>query len=166
MDNYIDEFLRLGRTGDVSENFKMIKFRKGLRSNQLKELLKTKSYDSLESLMDAARMFNPRDAGHDTAKATPSFSSKKTPVTQRTKAAEPKKCTTSHCTEKGHSKDKCWMMNADLRPAWFKDVNKRSGASAASAKITEVNNASDSEKMWSVLAAIQTDLAKIKADLN
>ncbi|GMG15284.1 unnamed protein product [Phytophthora fragariaefolia] len=61
LDVYIDEFQRLRRTNDVSEKFKMIKFKKGLRSSQLKALLKTQTYESLEELVDAARSFNPRD---------------------------------------------------------------------------------------------------------
>ncbi|OWZ10228.1 LOW QUALITY PROTEIN: hypothetical protein PHMEG_00016954 [Phytophthora megakarya] len=38
LDISIDEFQRLGRTDDVSEKYKMIKFKKGLRSNKLREL--------------------------------------------------------------------------------------------------------------------------------
>ncbi|KAF4136866.1 Retrotransposon gag protein [Phytophthora infestans] len=61
MDTYIDEFQRRSRSNDVSEKYKMIKFKKGLRSNQLRELVKTQIHESLDELFDAARSFNPRD---------------------------------------------------------------------------------------------------------
>ncbi|KAF4027435.1 Retrotransposon gag protein [Phytophthora infestans] len=61
LDTYIDEFQRLSRSNDVSEKYKMIKFKKGLRSNQLRELVKTQIHESLDELFDAARSFNPRD---------------------------------------------------------------------------------------------------------
>ncbi|KAF4141616.1 hypothetical protein GN958_ATG09194 [Phytophthora infestans] len=53
--------IRLSRSNDVSKKYKMIKFKKGLRSNQLRELVKTQIHESLDELFNAARSFNPRD---------------------------------------------------------------------------------------------------------
>ncbi|EEY63096.1 uncharacterized protein PITG_14742 [Phytophthora infestans T30-4] len=143
LDTYIDEFQRMSRSNDVSEKYKMIKFKKGLRSNQIRELLKTQIHESLDELFDAARSFNPRDSN------------------------ELGKCGSSRCLEKGHTEDKCWMMHPELRPAWFKDGGeKRLGAASAVVAHCNLATTSDNDKMWEVLNAIQTDLAKIKSALN
>ncbi|EEY60052.1 uncharacterized protein PITG_21086 [Phytophthora infestans T30-4] len=138
LDTYIDEFQRLSRSNDVSKKYKMIKFKKGLRSNQLRELVKTQIHESLDELFNAARSFNPRDLG---------------------------KCSSSRCLAKGHTEDKCWMRHPELRLAWYKDEGgKRLGAASAVVVHCISATTSDNDKMWEVLSAIQSDLAKINTN--
>ncbi|KAF4149595.1 Retrotransposon gag protein [Phytophthora infestans] len=169
LDTYIDEFQRLSRSNDVSEKYKMIKFKKGLRSNQIRELLKTQIHESLDELFDAARSFNPRDvpAEKPTGSQNPYPGSNKKAIAFKNKSNELGKCGSSRCLEKGHTEDKCWMMHPELRPAWFKDGGgKRLGAASAVVAHCNLATTSDNDKMWEVLNAIQTDLAKIKSALN
>ncbi|OWY91716.1 hypothetical protein PHMEG_00039595 [Phytophthora megakarya] len=109
LDIYIDEFQRLCCTDDVSEKYKVIMFKKGLRSNQPRELLKIQTYETLEELVDAARSFNPRDTVSEMPKTGgnkgPS-SNPKTPVTTKPKSTESGKCSSVRCFEKGHTEDK------------------------------------------------------------
>ncbi|KAG9410904.1 hypothetical protein AC1031_018932 [Aphanomyces cochlioides] len=66
---YIEQFKMLGSTEEFSDNFKQIKFKKGISSETLKMLLKTRKYNSLEQLIDDARTLN---ATHAKEKATES----------------------------------------------------------------------------------------------
>ncbi|EEY55145.1 uncharacterized protein PITG_20512 [Phytophthora infestans T30-4] len=146
-----EEDLRRSRSNDVSEKYKMIKFKKGLRSNQLRELVKTQIHESLDELFDAARSFNPRDvpAEKPTGSQNPYPGSNKKAGALKNKSSELGKCSSSRCLAKGHTEDKCWMRHPELRPAWFKD-----------------GGGNDNDKMWEVLSAIQTDLAKIKPNID
>ncbi|KAK1939154.1 hypothetical protein P3T76_008538 [Phytophthora citrophthora] len=80
---------------------------------------------------------------------------------------ETAKCSSKRCSEKGHSKVKCWMLHPELRPAWIKDGGgKRAGAVAVTTATGNSTSQNGTNKMWAALHAIQTDLTKIKADLN
>ncbi|EGZ17235.1 hypothetical protein PHYSODRAFT_458271, partial [Phytophthora sojae] len=47
LDQYIEEFIRLSRTEEVSVKFKMILFKKGLHSQELRNFLQTKQHTTL-----------------------------------------------------------------------------------------------------------------------
>ncbi|CAK5199043.1 unnamed protein product, partial [Aphanomyces euteiches] len=61
LDQYIEQFKVLSNGEEFSDNFLQIKFKKGLSSQTLKMLLKTRSYATLESLIDDARTLNATD---------------------------------------------------------------------------------------------------------
>eukprot|EP00644_Phytophthora_capsici_P000416 jgi/Phyca11/99885/e_gw1.4.1011.1 len=140
LDMYSDEFRRLARTAGVSEYIKILRFKQGLSSTQLLHLLKTKTFDTLDGLIEASRTLNPRES------------------------ADPAKCTSSRCTEKGHTKDRCWMLHPDLQPQWLKDSQKKKGKGAAGVSKTSVGG--ENSELMSMLSTIQSDIAKLKGDLN
>ncbi|OWZ06178.1 hypothetical protein PHMEG_00021600 [Phytophthora megakarya] len=66
LDTYNDEFRRLARTAGVSKYIKILRYKQGLSSMQLLHLLKTKSFETLDELIEAARALNPREAARPT----------------------------------------------------------------------------------------------------
>ncbi|KAF4036371.1 Retrotransposon gag protein [Phytophthora infestans] len=118
LDTYIDEFQRLRSNNDVSEKYKMIIFKKGLRSNQLRELLKTQIHESLDEPFDAVRSFNPRDipAENPTGSQNPYPGSNKKAGAFKNKSNELSKCSLSRWLEKRHTEDKRWMLHPELCP--------------------------------------------------
>ncbi|KAJ8571927.1 hypothetical protein ON010_g4906 [Phytophthora cinnamomi] len=171
LDKYIEEFLRLARTEEVSVKFKLILFKKGLQSQELRNFLQTKQYTTLEELMDAARTMNPRAPPADPnnkRSAKQSGPGAQESAKSRSKAAPNKfdkkpdasRCTASHCTEQGHARDKCWQMHPELQPKWLK--NKNNAATTASTPAPNGGN----DQLLKMMAALQADMAKIKADLN
>ncbi|EGZ18929.1 hypothetical protein PHYSODRAFT_332657 [Phytophthora sojae] len=161
LDTYNDEFRRLARTAGVSEYIKILRYKQGLSSVQLLHLLKTKSFDTLDELIEASRTLNPREVARSNDKS--SKSSKSFPPKQD-KKMDAAKCTSSWCTEKGHTKERCWMLHPELKPKWLKDNNKNKGKGAAA--VSKTNAESEEKKLWSVLSMIQSDIAKLKGDLN
>ncbi|EGZ08364.1 hypothetical protein PHYSODRAFT_527565 [Phytophthora sojae] len=144
------------RTAGVSEYIKILRYKQGLSSVQLLHLLKTKSFDTLDELIEASCTLNPREVARSNDKS--SKSSKSFPPKQD-KKMDAAKCTSSWCTEKGHTKERCWMLHPELKPKWLKDNNKNKGKGAAAVSKTK------KKKLWSVLSMIQSDIAKLKGDL-
>eukprot|EP00644_Phytophthora_capsici_P015359 jgi/Phyca11/113290/e_gw1.24.477.1 len=162
LDMYSDEFRRLARTAGVSEYIKILRFKQGLSSTQLLHLLKTKTFDTLDGLIEASRTLNPRESGKPTEKG--GAKSTKTSKPSFEKKSDPAKCTSSRCTEKGHTKDRCWMLHPDLQPQWLKDSQKKKGKGAAGVSKTSVGG--ENSELMSMLSTIQSDIAKLKGDLN
>ncbi|OWY99690.1 hypothetical protein PHMEG_00029270, partial [Phytophthora megakarya] len=108
LDTYNDEFRRLAWTAGVFEYIKILRYKQGLSSMQLLHLLKTKSYETLDELIEAGRALNPREAARRTRQAekTSSKSGKMAPSNME-KKSETLRCTALRCMETGHTKDKC-----------------------------------------------------------
>ncbi|KAG3233671.1 hypothetical protein PI124_g21260 [Phytophthora idaei] len=68
LDTYSNEFRRLARSAGVSEYIKILRYKQGLSLTQLLHLLKTKSLETLDELIEASRTLNPREAGKPTEK--------------------------------------------------------------------------------------------------
>ncbi|POM58760.1 Hypothetical protein PHPALM_36549 [Phytophthora palmivora] len=97
LDAYIEEFIRLGKTDNVSEHYKMILFKKGLKSTKLRELLQVGEFDSLEDLLDGARGLNPKDNETDTSKK-PLKKQPATPTEAKPRGRGAPRCTANRCT--------------------------------------------------------------------
>ncbi|OWZ10229.1 hypothetical protein PHMEG_00016955 [Phytophthora megakarya] len=79
-----------------------------------------------------------------------SSSNRKKPVTTKPMSTESGKCNPMRCFEKGHTKDKCWVLHPELRPALFKDGGgKRAGAAAVTSATGSTGSHGESNKMWS-----------------
>ncbi|EGZ18242.1 hypothetical protein PHYSODRAFT_499074 [Phytophthora sojae] len=145
LDVYMEEFVRLGNTDDVSEQYKMVLFKKGLKSTKLRELLQVREFDSLDDLLDGARGLNPKDA--DTG-----------PARINAKPAKKPRCSSTRCLETGHTADTCWALHPDLKPQWLLNREKAGyNSMAAPAPPIQLPSTTDT-KLWEVLTAIQTDL--------
>ncbi|KAE8969439.1 hypothetical protein PR002_g27429 [Phytophthora rubi] len=165
LDAYIEEFIRLGNTDDVSEQYKMILFKKGLKSTKLRELLQVREFDSLDDLLDGARGLNPKDNDSEAVKSSSTKTTKKSaslPAEPKARGRSSQRCSATRCLETGHTADKCWALHPELKPQWLQN-RERSGYNTAAVMAPPT---SSDQKLWEVLSAIQADLSKIKADLN
>jgi hypothetical protein len=148
----------------------MILFKKGLQSQELKNFLRTKQHTTLEGLVDAARAMNPRaNSAELNSKKSPNTNSSGVPNAakphkQAPSSAEKKpevsRCSSTHCSEQGHMRDKCWRLHPELQPAWMK--NKKNNAVATVAEQPD----SSSDRLLEMMATLQADMEKIKSDLN
>lgn len=166
LDSYIEEFIRLGKTDNVSEHYKMIIFKKGLKSTKLRELLQVREFDTLEDLLDGARGLNPKDSDSDTTKMSskPAKKAPSTPNEPKARGRGGQRCTSTRCLETGHTADQCWALPPELKPKWLQN---RERSSYNTAIVSGVPDTSGTEqKLWDVIASIQSDLSKTKADLN
>ncbi|POM78480.1 Retrovirus Polyprotein [Phytophthora palmivora] len=154
LDTYSDEFRRLARTAGVSEYIKVLRYKQGLSSMQLVHLLKTKTFSTLDELMEASRTLNPRDTARSSDKS--SKSGKSAPPKPDTKA-ETVRCTASHCTEQGHTKERCWKLHPELQPKRWKGSGKKTSKGAASA--SKSSEDTGEKNLWSMLNSIQSDLS-------
>ncbi|GMF65976.1 unnamed protein product [Phytophthora lilii] len=163
LDGYIEEFVRLGNTDDVSEQYKMILFKKGLKFTKLRELLQVREFDSLDDLLDGARRLNPKDVDNKSATSTTKQPRKASsaPNDPKPRTRVSQRCSTSRCLEIGHTADKCWVLHPEQKPQWLL-LKVRSGFFLA----TTASPAIPTATLWDVVSAIQSDLSKIKTDLN
>ncbi|KAJ8540632.1 hypothetical protein ON010_g12596 [Phytophthora cinnamomi] len=69
-------------------------------------------------------------------------------------------CAAFHCTEEGHTRYTCWQMHPELQPKWLK--NKINAATTSSTPVRHGGN----DQLLKKMAALQADMAKIKADSN
>ena len=105
LDQYIEQFKVLRNGEEFSDNFLQIKFKKGLASQTLRMLLKTRSYATLESLIDDARTLNATDSkdtsgGATTARQVESTKKKNEKINDDKK--DTVRCNSTRCTERGH----------------------------------------------------------------
>ncbi|GMF44219.1 unnamed protein product [Phytophthora fragariaefolia] len=166
LDSYIEGFIRLGKTDNVSEHYKMILFKKGLKSSKLLELLQVREFDTLEGLLDGARGLNPEVSESDTTKLA-SKPAKKAPSTLNKPKARGRggqRCTSTRCSENGHTADQCWVLHPERKPKWLQNRELPSYIAAVASGVPDTSGTE--QKLWDVLASIQSDLSKIKADLN
>ncbi|KAG3235228.1 hypothetical protein PI124_g19734 [Phytophthora idaei] len=162
LDTYRDELRRLARTAGVSEYIKILRCKQGLSSTQLLHLLKTKSFETLDELIEASRTLNPSEAGKPTEKGGNKGNKMSTPSAE--KKTDIVKCTSLQCTENGHTKERCWMLHPEPQPEWLKDSHKRKGKGAAG--VSKTSEGGETDKLWSVLFTIQSGVAQLKGDLN
>ncbi|KAG3078756.1 hypothetical protein PI125_g20890 [Phytophthora idaei] len=162
LDTYRDELRRLTRTAGVSEYIKILRCKQGLSSTQLLHLLKTKSFETLDELIEASRTLNPSEAGKPTEKGGNKGNKMSTPSAE--KKTDIVKCTSLQCTENGHTKERCWMLHPEPQPEWLKDSHKRKGKGAAG--VSKTSEGGETDKLWSVLFTIQSGVAQLKGDLN
>ncbi|KAE9335859.1 hypothetical protein PF008_g13288 [Phytophthora fragariae] len=166
LDSYIEEIIRLGKTDNVSEHYKMILFKKGLKSTKLRKLLQVREFDTLEDLLDGARGLNPKDSDSDTTKmaSKPAKKAPSTPTEPKARGRGGQRCTSTRCSETGHTADQCWALHPELEPKWLQNRERSSYNTAVASGVPDTSGTE--QKLWDVLASIQSDLSKIKADLN
>ncbi|KAG2878947.1 hypothetical protein PC129_g18655 [Phytophthora cactorum] len=153
LDTYRDEFRRLARTAGVSEYIKILRYKQGLSSTQLLHLLKTKSFETLNELIEASRTLNPSETGKPTEKGGNKGNKMSTPSAE--KKIDIVKCTSLQCTEKGHTKERCWMLHSELQPEWIKDSRKRKGKGAAG--VSKTSEGGKTDKPWPDAAISSVD---------
>ncbi|OWZ08123.1 hypothetical protein PHMEG_00019382 [Phytophthora megakarya] len=138
LDKYIEEFVRLSRTEEGSVNFKMILFKKGLKSQDLRNFLQTKPLTTLDGLVDAARSMNPRESRPDLSgrrttdtgdvNTENTGQGRKSTSNSSERKPDGPRCTSTFCTEQGHTRDRCWKLHPELQPKWLK--NKKNNAAS------------------------------------
>ncbi|OWZ18557.1 hypothetical protein PHMEG_0007330 [Phytophthora megakarya] len=124
---------------------------------QLVHLLKSKTFSTLDKLLEASRTLNPRETARSSDKS--SKSGKSAPPKPDAKA-ETVRCTASHCTEQGHTKERCWRLHPELQSKRWKGSGKKTGKGAASA--SKSSKDTGEKNLWSMLNSIPSDLSKLK----